>query len=138
MTLWTCWSIPVISIDPVDDPKISSKNLEPPLIKHKTSSSHSNWFQKYILLQRIRHGALAWSGCSLFSFLLIWFEPGSYSFGILLSLSFFFLILSSVWSFFRVNKEDSLKKLGGTYSDLVEKLRTQFDLDRDTEIFFID
>ena len=138
MTLWTCWSIPVTSIDPVDDPKIPSKNPEPPLIKHKTSSSHSNWFQKYILLQRIRHGALAWSGCSLFASLLIWFEPGSYSFGSLLSLSFFFLILSSVWTFFRVNKEGCLKKLGGTYSNLTEKLRTQFDLDRDTEIFFID
>ena len=133
MTLWTCWSIPVTSIDPFDDPKIHSNSSYPISDSQKTSGSHQDWLKKNILLQRIRHGSLTWSSCSLFLSLMIWFEQGIYSFDILIFLSFFLLIFSSAWSFFRVNEETSLQLLRGNHSKLTEQLRTQIDLDQNTE-----
>ena len=133
MTLWTCWSIPVTSIDPFDDPKTHFNTSYPISESQKTSGSHQDWLNKYILLQRIRHGTLTWSGCSLFLSLLIWFEQGIYSFENLLFLSFFLLIISSVWSFFRVNEETCLQLLGKNHTKLTEQLRTQIDLDQNIE-----
>ncbi len=138
MTLWTCWSIPVTSIDPLHDPKISPENSEQASTLDEPLGSHRNWFQKYLLQQRIRHTALAWSGCSLFSSLLIWFQPESLSSGLLLFLSFFFLVLCCAWTWFRINEEDALKKLGISHSGIAEKLRTQFELDRNDQTSFLD
>ena len=138
MTLWTCWSIPVTSIDPLHDPKISPENSEQASTLDELPGSHRNWFQKYLLQQRIRHAALAWSGCSLFSSLLIWFQPESLSSGLLLLLSFFFLVLCCAWTWFRINEEDALKKLGISHSGIAEKLRTQFELDQNDQSSFLD
>ena len=138
MTLWTCWSIPVTSIDPLHDPKISPENSEQASTLDELPGSHRNWFQKYLLQQRIRHAALAWSGCSLFSSLLIWFQPESLSSGLLLFLSFFFLVLCCAWTWFRINEEEALKKLGISHSGIAEKLRTQFELDRNDQSSFLD
>ena len=138
MTLWTCWSIPVTSIDPLHDPKISKENSEQASTLDELACSHRNWFQKYLLQQRIRHAALAWSGCSLFSSLLIWFQPESLSSGLLLFLSFFFLLLCCAWTWFRINEEDALKKLRISHSGIAEKLRTQFELDQNDLSSFLD
>ena len=138
MTLWTCWSIPVTSIDPLHDPKISPENSEQAPTLDELPGSHRNWFQKYLLQQRIRHAALAWSGCSLFSSLLIWFQPESLSTGLLLFFSFFFLLLCCAWTWFRINEEDALKKLGISHSGIAEKLRTQFELDQNDKTSFLD
>ena len=122
MTLWTCWSIPVTSIDPLHDPKISPENSEQASTLDELPGSHRNWFHKYLLQQRIRHAALAWSGCSLFSSLLIWFQPESLSTGLLLFLSFFFLVLCCAWTWFRINEEDALKNLESHIPELLKNL----------------
>ena len=46
------------------------------------------------------------------------------------------LCCASTW--FRINEEDALKKLGISHSGIAEKLRTQFDLDQNDQTSFLD
>ena len=47
-------------------------------------------------------------------------------------------MICCAWTWFRINEEDALKKLGISHCGIAEKLRTQFELDRNDETSFLD